>query len=85
MNHESGFPYPEWQIPAQDVLIEIDADKLLGKVQRAEAKIAERLQQIQKSKNAHHEREAINHALTLIRAVKDKRLGFGYGDQVGAA
>ena len=56
MNDESRFPYPEWQIPAQDVLIEIDADKLPGKGQRAEAKIAERLQQIPKSKNAHHKK-----------------------------
>jgi hypothetical protein len=75
MNQSNDFPYPEWQIPAQGVLLETDPAKLREKIQSAEMKIFERLRQIQRCSDGYHEQNAINHALSLIRTVRHERLG----------
>ncbi len=67
--------YPEWQIPLEDVIRETDREKLPEKVQKAEAKISDRLRQIQKSSDGRHEQDAINRALFVIKAIKRERLG----------
>ena len=74
MNEKSELPYPEWQIPAQEVLLETNREQLSRRVQEAEAKISERLQQLQQSRDGHHERDAINHALSLVQNIKRERL-----------
>lgn len=49
MDENNRFPFPEWQVPAQEVLLESDREELTLKVQRAENVISERLQQLQES------------------------------------
>lgn len=74
MSENSELPYPEWQVPAQEVLIESDREKLREKVQSAEGIIFERLRQLEQSRNGHDERDAIHYALSLIKQIKRERL-----------
>jgi hypothetical protein len=66
--------YPEWQRPLQEVLLEFDSQKLSEKALKAEALIFERLRQLQQSDNGHHEREAIDYALSILRTVRREKL-----------
>lgn len=74
MNENSGLPFPDWQISAQDVLLENDRNKLPEKVRTAENLMFERLRQLQESSNGHQERDALYYALSLIREVKREKL-----------
>jgi hypothetical protein len=74
MRPATAFLYPEWQIPVQDAILETDREKFPRKVRRAEVKISERLQQIGQSSGGRHEKDAIDHSLSLLRALKDERL-----------
>jgi hypothetical protein len=73
--NESELKFPEWQAPLQDVLLEFNRAKLEQQVQRVEALITERIQQLPRSGNGLEERDAINHALSLLRMIKRDRLG----------
>jgi hypothetical protein len=68
--------YPAWQVPLLEVVQESDCGKLPSKVQRVEALIFERLQQLQSSDDGAAERQAINDALELLRTVKHNRLEY---------
>ncbi len=68
--------YPIWQLPLQDVTHEFSREKLPAKIQKVEALIFERLQQLQHSNDGAVERQAINEALELLRTVKHNRLDF---------
>jgi hypothetical protein len=68
--------YPQWQAPLQDAILEFNLDKLPAKVYRVETLIFERLQQLQTANNDARERQAINDALEILRAVKRERLQF---------
>jgi hypothetical protein len=74
MNEQTGLPYPDWQVAAQDVLLETGRAELPDKLQKAESLISERLQHLKHSQASHHEREALIHALALIRSVRQDRL-----------
>jgi hemerythrin superfamily protein len=74
MTENNGLPFPEWQVPAQDVLLETNREKLPEKLRRAEEKIFHRLRQLQESSDGHHERDALSHALSLIREIKRERM-----------
>lgn len=76
MDNATGLPYPEWQQPLQEAILEFDRDKLDEKVLKAEALIVERLRQLQESKNGLKERGAINDGLSTLRTIKREKLGY---------
>jgi hypothetical protein len=67
--------YPEWQIPVQDAILETSLAQFPENVCAAEGKISERLRQIGQSSGARHERDAMDFSLSLLRAIKQERLG----------
>jgi hypothetical protein len=70
------FKYPEWQRPLQDVILEFDREQLTCKIEKIEALILKRLQQLGQGSDGHGEREAISHALSILRAIKRDKLDF---------
>jgi len=68
--------YPQWQALLQEIVIEFDREALANKIQKAEAVIFERLQQLSPEIIADGEREAINNALSILRIIKRDRLGY---------
>jgi hypothetical protein len=69
--------FPEWQIPLQDLILEIDRAKLHEKMQRVESLIYDRLQQLQAQRDGHvAEREALNDAISVLRVLKRDKLDF---------
>ena len=75
MNGETGFSYPDWRGPLQEVIRELDREKLPEKALKAEALILESLRQLQQSSNGHHERDDIVFGLSILRMIKRDRLG----------
>jgi hypothetical protein len=73
MNSRNQFLYPEWQIPVQDAFLEMDAAKLPEKVQAAEAIMFQRIELLGLSNGGRREHEALNHALSLLTALRDER------------
>jgi hypothetical protein len=73
---ESELRYPEWQRPLQEALMESDKAKLKARVESAEAIIFGRLQAISHDSNHHAERDAVEHALSLLRTIKRDSLQF---------
>jgi hypothetical protein len=74
--NDTELKYPEWQTPLQELILEFDRTKLPEKVQKAEAVILERLQQLGQGKDGQNEIQAINDALALLRVLKRDKLGF---------
>lgn len=74
MDDTSRLPYPEWQRPLQEAILEFDRDKLAEKALNAEDLILERLQQLQQSNLGHEEQRAINDGLSVLRTIKRNRL-----------
>ena len=69
--------FPEWQLPLQDLILEFDRAKLRGKMQRVEALIYDRLQQLNDGNHSHAaEREAINDAVSILRVIKRDKLAY---------
>ena len=68
--------YPEWQNEYQAALLELDTEKLRGRVAAAETAIFNRLQAISQGSNHTAERQAIEDALASLRALKRDNLGF---------
>jgi|HubBroStandDraft_2_1064218.scaffolds.fasta_scaffold466984_2 hypothetical protein len=75
MNNTMELPYPEWQGPLQAAVLEFDREKLSEKVLKAEARILERLRQLEVSNNGHNEREALSYGLSLLKRIRRDRLG----------
>jgi hypothetical protein len=73
---DRGLQYPEWQVPLQEALLESDKTKLRKRVESSEAIIFGRLQAISHDSNHHAEREAVEHALALLRVIKRDALEF---------
>ena len=69
--------FPEWQLPLQDLILEFDRAKLREKMQRVEALIYDRLQQLNSGSNGHSaEREAINDAVSILLVIKKDKLDY---------
>jgi predicted DNA-binding protein (UPF0278 family) len=68
--------YPEWQDEFQAAILELDREKLEERVMAAETAIFKRLQAIAQSSDHSSEREAIEDALSSLRALKRKELRF---------
>ena len=68
--------YPGWKLPLQDLIMEFDRAKLREKMQRVEALIFERLQQLPDGSDALAEREALDNALSVLRVMQRENLNF---------
>ena len=68
--------YPRWQAPLQEVIFEPDRKKLGDKIQKLEALILERVLQLQLGIDGDSEQEAINDALSTLRALKRDKLDY---------
>jgi hypothetical protein len=73
MNSRNEFLYPEWQIPVQDAFLEMDPARLPEKVQAAESIMFQRIELIGLSNGGRREHEALNHALSLLTALREER------------
>jgi hypothetical protein len=68
--------YPEWQVLLQDLMQEFDRERLRKKIQKVEALIFERLQQLRQESDGRGELKAIDDAVALLRIVKRDKLDF---------
>jgi len=71
---DSELPYPKWQTPCVDAVMEFDTSKLLERINIAETAIAERLKELDASPDGAHERRAIDDAIKTLRNIKKDRL-----------
>lgn len=76
-SEQDGLKFPEWQLPLQDLILEFDRTRLREKMQRVEAIIYDRLQQLPQNGDVHvAERDAISDAASILRAIKRDKLGY---------
>ena len=75
MNDETGLSCPNWRGPLQEVICEVDREKLPEKALKVEALILEALRQLQQSNNGHHERDDIIFGLSILNMIRRDRLG----------
>jgi hypothetical protein len=68
--------YPEWQGEYLAALLEVDPKTLFERVTAAETALFNRLQDISYNPDTHAERQAIEDALSSLRALKRDKLGF---------
>jgi hypothetical protein len=68
--------YPDWQNEYAAALVELDREKLSGRVEAAETAIFNRLQAISQSSDHRAEHQAIEDALAALRVLKRENLGF---------
>ena len=66
--------YPQWQEPLGAAILEFDPQRLHEKVQRAEAAIVNRLEELATEQGNQLERLALFDGLSILKRVKD-RLG----------
>ena len=52
-------PYPKWQTPLRELILEFDREKFRGEALKVEALIFERLRQLLESSNGHYERRLL--------------------------
>jgi hypothetical protein len=70
-----GLKYPQWQEPLAAAILEFDPQRLREKVQRAEAAIVDRLEELATEQGNQLERLALFDALSILKRVKKDRLG----------
>jgi hypothetical protein len=68
--------FPDWQIPFHQVLAESDTARLAERIQELDAIIFKRLQQLRQDPQDREERDALDHALSILRSIKRDKLGF---------
>jgi hypothetical protein len=68
--------YPTWQHEYQAALVELDREKLKGRVAATETAIYKRLQQLSQSSDDFAERQAIEDALHSLRVLKRDELKY---------
>jgi hypothetical protein len=71
----NGLKYPQWQEPLAAAILEFDPQRLREKVQRAEAAIVDRLEELATEQGNQLERLALFDALSILKRVKKDRLG----------
>ena len=67
--------YPQWQEPLGAAILEFDPQRLHEKVQRAEAAIVNRLEELTTEQGNQLERLALFDGLSILKRVKKDRLG----------
>ena len=68
--------FPKWQQPYQDALLELDVENLNQRILDAETAIFLRLQELTPNSDHHEERSALDDAISGLRVLKTKKLGF---------
>jgi hypothetical protein len=68
--------FPKWQIPLQELILEFDHEKLPAKVEKVEALLFERMQQLGQEPDGRVELDALKDALTVLRIIKADKLDF---------
>jgi hypothetical protein len=66
--------FPQWQAPFQELIIEFTLQRLPEKLQKAEALIQKRLQQLDQGNDHRDERIALQDALSILRVMKHEGL-----------
>lgn len=74
MDDTIELPYPEWQLPLQEAILEFDREKSAEKTRKVAGLILGRLLELQQSNHGHNERAAIIEGLSILRTIKDDRL-----------
>jgi hypothetical protein len=72
----SGYNKFEWQIVLHEALVEVNSEKLKGKVAEAEAAIFQRLQALRESSDSAEERHALQDASNALLTLKKEVLKF---------
>jgi hypothetical protein len=67
--------YPQWQEPLAAAILEFDPKRLLAKVRAAEEAIGVRICELARSKDSRDELRALADGASLIRGIKQDRLG----------
>lgn len=70
---DSELKFPEWQAPFQELIIEFTLHRLPDRLQKAEALVQERLQQLDQ-RNNRDEKIALQDALSVLRVMKSDGL-----------
>jgi hypothetical protein len=78
-----SFPYPDWQKPCQEALVELDQVKLRERITVAEAAIVSRLQTMPARPLNPVERRAIDDALAALRVLKRECVDASRQDESG--
>jgi hypothetical protein len=73
---EEELKYPTWQAPLQEAILEFDPEKLPPKVQKVEAVVFKRLQELSSDSDHHGERQAIADAFSILRVLKKEKLSY---------
>jgi hypothetical protein len=68
--------YPSWQTPLREALLEVNPKKLAKKIQRVEAIIFKRLQEMACDTDHQDERHAIADAASILRVLKKDSLSY---------
>jgi hypothetical protein len=66
--------YPQWQEPLTAAILEFNVQQLRGKVQKAEAVITDRIQQLSFDDESEEERRALSDGLFILQSLKKDRL-----------
>jgi len=68
--------YPQWQSALQEAILESNPERLRAKVQKVEAEIFERLQDLScyRNRQERQEREALSDALITLCTLKREKL-----------
>ena len=67
--------YPQWQEALAAALLEFNSQQPRGKLQRAEEAITKRFQELEFEKDNQEELRLLSDGLSIIRDVKEDRLG----------
>jgi hypothetical protein len=72
--NDSELKFPQWQAPFQELIIEFTLQRLPEKLQKAEALVQGRLQQLDQGSNHRNEKIALQDALSILRVMKSDGL-----------
>jgi hypothetical protein len=72
----SNLRFPDWQLEYQAALLEVDPQKLLERVQAAEAAVFLRQQALVYGSDGHAERQAIEDAMRALRFIQTEKPGY---------
>ena len=73
---EEELKYPTWQAPLQEAVLEFDPERLSQKIQKVEAVVFKRLQELSSDSDHHGERQAIADAFSTLRVLKTEKLSY---------
>ncbi|MGB2635671.1 MAG: hypothetical protein WAM58_17210 [Candidatus Acidiferrum sp.] len=73
--NESELKFPLWHAPFQELIVEFTLHGLPEKLQKAEALVQVRLQQLDHGSDHREEKIALQDALSILRVMKQEGLG----------